>query len=224
MSVIRRQGFGRRTRRRLADVRVALYVSLSDAALIGCWFTLLVVEPRRPFTALAGLTVLVFGALIRTNLIIENVSARHPNERPLPRRIATGVLFAGIWVAWLLVAERVGSAVGIAAATVLLVFGLVSYFGVQWYVVSATCPPVHRTRRRVPSVGTVLVPSIAIGFAAATLLWLVWYGGPTLASTSLSVGESIVYLELPVVISGIFVLWCGSFLGTHRFLRSLPGW
>ncbi len=224
MSVIRRPGFGRRTRRRVVDFRAALSVAVVDAATVGCWFTLVVIEPRRPFTALAGLTVLFFGALVRTNLISETLGGDSAGDQPRPRRIVAATVYATIWLGWLIAAESVGAASGLLFGTLVLVGGLVSYFVIQWFFVLRVSPYTALPMNAVPHLRTVIVPATLLGLGATVLLGIVWFGSATLISATIPLGDRALLFEIHVVVAGILVLGCCSFLGTHRYLSAIPDW
>lgn len=222
MSVIRGSRIGRHTSRRGLDVRAAIVVGLVDALLVGCWFVLAVFEPRRPYTVLAGLTVLVFGTVLRTALISETVGPVQPSDRPRPHRLVLAICYAIVWLGWLSAVETDASATSLTMSALLLGAGLLTCHLLHWIVLTRLRTSGRSTRRRWPQLRAVVIPAALFSVAGFLLGVLVWHDGPAVVATSIPLGELILRVEIPLVGFGLVTLWCCSVIGTHRFLRAVP--
>ncbi|MFC3958491.1 hypothetical protein [Halovivax cerinus] len=211
-----------RTRRPapIADVRTAFWVSLIDTVTIGCWFTLVVIESRTHFTALAGLGVLWFGALLRTGFVVTSLGWDHTMTNP--RWIVVSGIYTAIWIGWLLIAEGIGGRIGVSLAGAVLVVALTLHFAIANGMARPRAP-------RSPEPGSIdwslaLAPAVVLASGATVLLGLVWYVDVTMYATTLAVGTQTIVLEVDTIAHGIAAFGCGSFLGTHRLLSSAASW
>ncbi|WP_247728901.1 hypothetical protein [Halovivax limisalsi] len=222
MSVMRGSRVGEFSGRRGLAVRAAMVVGLVDALLVGCWFALVAFEPRRPYTVLAGLTVLVFGAVIRTGLIGETAGPTWTIDRPSPHRLVVATCYAIVWLGWLVAVETFAFAPGLAVSTILLGGGLLACHLLHWSVLTRLRTTDRSIRRHSQRLRAATIPALLYSLAGLFLGLLAWYDGPAFVATSIPFGELIVRLEVPIVLFGLFGLWCCSVLGTHRFLRAVP--
>ena len=218
MSVIRRPGIGRRTRRRLDGLHAALSVAVVDALTIGCWFALVVVESRTAFTALAGLGVLLFGALLRSGLVWTTTEAASPSP---PRQLLATVCYAGCWLGWLLLAETVGGLTGLVVAAVALTLALTLQFAVEFVLVHSYSKPLSAVTSTVPHPVRFVAPAAILAFGATSMLFTVRFADWGVLTLSLPVGASTLTVEIRTVVHGILVLGCCSFVGHHRLVRSV---
>ncbi|WP_290815793.1 hypothetical protein [Halovivax sp.] len=222
MSVIRRPGYGRRTRRRIVDLRIALSIAAVDAATVGCWFALVVVEPRTAFGAVAGLCVLVFGGLLRTGFVGAALDGEGFIARPA--RFAAATAYAATWLAWLIVAEAVGGAIGLLVAGLSLAALLSAHFALEFLFVHNGAAPAAESVDALAPAASFVVPATLLAVGATTLLGIVWFVDWTVFSLVLPVGPWSMAVEVRTVVNGFFVLACCSFVGNHRFLSGLPEW
>ena len=216
MSVARRRGIGSQTRRRLTVLRVSLVVGGIDALTVGSWFVLVALEPRTTFTALSGLVVLIFGAVVRTGLVSFALS-RSGIDRSTPQHVASGAVFAGAWVCWLLVAETIGSGPGMVVAGILFFGMLLVHFGLQWWTI--VWHPEFRSNDP-PRVSSLALSACLLVASATIMLAVVWYADLVLTAATIPIGSSSLRLEVPTVLAGISVLACCSGIGTLRLLSS----
>ena len=218
MSVIRRPGIGRRTRRRLDGLHAALSVAVVDALTVGCWFALVVVESRTAFTALAGLGVLLFGALLRSGLVWTTTEAASPSP---PRHLLATVCYAGCWLGWLLLAETVGGVTGLLVAGLALTVALTVQFAVEFVLVHSHSQPLSTVVRTLPHPARLVGPAAILAFGATSLLFTVHFADWSVLTLSLPIGAWTLSVEIRTVIHGIIVLGCCSFVGHHRLVRSV---
>lgn len=221
MSVIRRPVTGRRRRTRIGDARTAFWVAVVDAGTVGCWFGLVVLETRSVFTALAGLGVLSFGALIRTGLIASSLGGIRDVGRP--QWLVVAGAYAAIWIGWLLVAEWIGGVAGVLVAGTLLAVFLGSHSSIEYRLARPWTDPTV-SDRSTDWRAAVVIPAVALAVGATALLGFVWFGESTLFETSIALGRRTVVFEIHAALNGVALLGCSSFVGTHRLLseQSLP--
>lgn len=205
---------------RIADVRTALWVAFVDTATVGCWFALVVIESRTVFTALAGLSVLCFGALLRTGLIATSLDQRYDAGSPRWMIVSGG--YAAIWLSWLLVAEAIGGRYGLLLAGAALVAALAVHFSIAYRL--ATPRSALVTTDRSIDWSLAVGPAIALASGATVLLGFVWFADAPLYSTTLAVGTRTIVFETNAALNGVAVLGCCSFLATHRMLSVQTAW
>lgn len=221
MSVIRRPVTGRERRTRIAGVRTAFWVAIVDAGAVGCWFGLVVLETRSVFTALAGLAVLSFGALVRTGLIATSLGGVRDIERP--RWFVVAGAFAAVWIGWLLVAEWIGGVAGVLVAGILLAVLLGSHTSIEYRLARPWSDP-KVTDRSTGWRAAVVIPALTLAVGATALLGFVWFWESTLFQTSVAIGQRTIVFHVSSVLNGVALLAGSSFLGTHRLLseQSVP--
>ena len=218
MSVIRRPGIGRRTRRRLDGLHAALSVAIVDALTVGVWFALVVVESRTAFTALAGLGVLLFGALLRSGLVWATSDVAIPAP---PRQLLAAVCYAGCWVGWLLLAETVGGLTGLLVAGVALTGALTFQFAAEFVLVRSHSRSLSTGVRSLPNPIRLIAPAAILAFGATSLLFAVRFADWSVVTVSFPLGASTLSVEIRTIVHGILVLGCCSFVGHHRLVRSV---
>ncbi|ELZ07198.1 hypothetical protein C479_15482 [Halovivax asiaticus JCM 14624] len=216
MSVHRGTEYVRRTGRRTGRLTTAFWVAVVDAATIGGWFTLLVLEPRTLYTALAGLAVLCFGAVLRTGFVASSASRRcDPTD---PRWLFVSALYAAIWVFWLLTAEALGGRVGVLLAGGGLVVALLCHFAISTVLARPTEP---FTVRRLSVHVLALTPALSLAVGATAMLGIGWLAEPATYTTTAAIAGRTIVVELHALVHGGSVLACCSFVGTHRLLSRI---
>lgn len=205
----------------MGEVRTAFWVSVVDAGTVGCWFGLVVLETRSVFTALAGLGVLCFGALIRTGLIASSLGGIRDVGRP--QWLVVAGAYAAIWIGWLLVAEWIGGVAGLVVAGILLAMFLGSHSSIEYRLARPWSDPTV-SDRSTDWTAAVVVPALTLAVGATALLGFVWFGDSTLYETTIAIGRRTVVFEIHAVFNGVALLGCSSFVGTHRLLseQSIP--
>lgn len=207
MSVIRQPGvFGRHTRRRLVGVTAAFVAAALEAAAVGLWFTLVVIESRTASTALAGLGILFCGALLRVGVFGATTTAIR--SLLTPRRVGVTLVLVGSWISWLFVAEWIGGVPGLLAAGSLLTTALSAQFVLERRVFRF-----HENRQcHVMALYSALLASIG----ATTLLASVWFTDWAVTTDPITVGSSSVFLSVEAFQIGLVVFGVFVFLSQQR--------
>ncbi|MFC6717726.1 hypothetical protein ACFQGT_08805 [Natrialbaceae archaeon GCM10025810] len=215
MSVLQRPGIlGRRTQNRVTGLTAAFSVTIVEALTVSAWFALVVFESRTPFTALAGLSILLFGAVLRTGILATTVG-RLENLTP-SRRTVSAIVFAGSWPCWLLVAEGIGGPEGLIVAGAVLSALLSAHCSLERrFVRSHTMVP-PRNIVPVPRTISALVPGLLLAAGASTLLAVTWYADWSVVTFAFPTVAETVALEIRSVLAGFAAFACFSFVAQER--------
>lgn len=220
MSVIRRPDvLGRRTRRRVAGLSGAAWIAAVETLAVGTWFALVAIESRTAFTAVAGLSVLLFGALVRTG-VVASVLGGLGRLNPL-RRFASASALAGAWVCWLLVAELVGGWTGIGVAGVLLVVLLALQSAIERRTVRRQVIVPSLASVPVPGIRSALLPAVLLTTGASTMLAVAWFAEWAGTVLILPVVWWTVAVGLDPALAGLVVFALCAFLAQERRLTQL---
>lgn len=221
MSVIRRPDvLGRRSQRRVDGLTSALSVSTVEAFSVGTWFALVAVEARTAFTALAGLGVLMFGALLRTGFFESAVGARTALNHA--RRLTAAATFAACWLCWLLVAEAVGGWLGLFVGGAVLALLLAVQFAVERRTVRLHPSSHPFAVFSIPGPATIaILPAILVAIGATTLLGIAWFANWSVLSIFVPVGPWSLVIEVQSFAFGFLAFGCCSFLAQQRRIRRL---
>ncbi|WP_425494213.1 hypothetical protein [Natronobiforma cellulositropha] len=207
---------GRATQRRLVGVTSALSAATVEAAAVGLWFVLVVVETRTLFTALAGLGVLLFGSLVRTG-VFDAVAGRRSRDASEPIRFALALVLATCWLTWLVAAELVGGQNGILVAFALLASTLSLQFSLErrWYGASGGWPSLTDAVKTVAA-------GVVVAAGASLLLAATWFLDWRLVVAYVPVGDLTLALEIGGLAVGLASYGVCSFLGQQqRIARAL---
>ncbi|MXV63402.1 hypothetical protein GS429_15290 [Natronorubrum sp. JWXQ-INN-674] len=212
MSVIRQPGvLGRTTQRRVLGVTAALSAAAVEAVAVGLWFTL-VVGTRTTSTALAGLGILFCGSLLRAGVFGATVS--EVGDLLQPRRLGAALVATGGWIVWLLIAERIGSVLGLIVATILLAGILVGQFELERHV--------FRLRSTYGTARTPLIPALLLAVGASTLLASAWFTDWAVATPPLALEVTTLVIRIEALQVGVVVFALFAFLAhQQRFERLL---
>lgn len=197
----------------------ALSTSTVEAFAVGTWFALVAVEARTTFTALGGLGVLMFGALLRTGFFGSAVGAHTSLTRS--RRLAAAAVFAGSWLCWLFVAEAIGGWGGLAVAGAVLATLLTAQFTLERRAVRLYTLPHPATVLSVPSPATAILPATVLAIGATTLLGITWFADWSILSLSVPVGTRTLAIELRTFALGFLAFGCCSFLAHEQRIQRL---
>lgn len=214
MSVIRRPGvLGQTTRRRIVGVTGALSTAAVEMLAVGTWFALVVVHGRTLLSALAGLAILLGGALFRAGVYRAVTDSRGSLRRP--DRVATTMSLAACWLTWLLVAEAVGGAEGALAGGAVLAGCLSLQFFAERCAFEVAGD-------RSPAAAVVAPTIIAVG--ATAMLVAAWHVDWTLVNTSFSFADRTLVVDVGAFAIGFACFGLCSFVGHQRRLeRALCG-
>ena len=223
MRVSRRSNvLGRRARRRLDGLRAALAAAIVEVSTVGTWFALIVFETRTAYTALAGIGVLLFGALVRTG-VTGSAVGRTPLVS-LWRRLLAATLFAASWPWWLLVAESVDGRTGVFVAGAVLAALLSTQFALEHRAVRLPPAPSPSAVIRTSGVRGVVFPAVVLAVGATTLLALTWFTTGVVYAVGIPVGEQTLYVEASSLVVGLLVFGLCSLLAhDRRITRLLDG-
>lgn len=220
MSVIRRPDvLGRRAQRRVDGVTGALSAAIVEVLAVGIWFSLVIVETRTAFTALAGLGVLLFGALLRTGFFgaaVGNLSTLTPW-----RRFIVAAVFASSWLCWLLIAETIGGQTGLVTAAVALAGLLIVQFWLERRAVRLDTALSLPTSVSFPGLRTAIVPAFVLTIGATTMLWTVWFADWSLLSLVMPVGFRTLIVEVRTYVLALLVFGLCSFLAQKRRIEGM---
>ncbi|MFW5974420.1 MAG: hypothetical protein ACOCPZ_03480 [Natrialbaceae archaeon] len=220
MSVIRRPDvLGRQGRRRIVGISGAAWAATVESLSVGTWYALLVVEPRTAFTALGGLSVLAFGALLRTGIVGSVLGGL--GRYTLPRRALSAVALSACWLCWLLVAERIDGRFALPIAGAVLVVLLSLQFALERRAVSLHAVPRASKLLTVPGVRTALLPAVVLAVGSTILLATSWYAESSLLAVVVPLGEESATVDVPTALVGLVGFACCSFLAQERRLRRL---
>lgn len=212
MSVIRQpEVLGRTARRRVVGVTAALSAAAVETLAVALWFGL-VGESRTTSTALAGLGILFCGSLLRAGVFGATVSDL--GDLLQPRRLGVALVLTTGWICWLLVAELIGGAVGIAVATTLLAGVFTSQFLLERRVFHRSAT--HRITF------TPILPGVLMAAGASTLPAAAWFTDWGLSLPPLSLGVTTIVIRIEALQIGILVFGLFVFLAhQRRFQRIL---
>ena len=218
MSVIRRPSvLGRRAQRRIDGLTAAFSTATVEAIAVGTWFALVAVETRTSYSAIAGLTVLIFGAFLRTGFYGSAVGTL--NSLTLTRRVIAAALFAGSWLCWLLLAETIGGVVGMMVAAFLLASLLAIQFSLERRAVTLRPTPQPTTLFVVPRTTTALLPAIVLAIGATALLGITWFVDVPSVAVMVPVGSRTIFVELGAFVLGILTFAGCSLLAQERRIQ-----
>ena len=213
MSVIRYPGqVDRGRRRRLVGLTASVATALVDTIAVSIWLALVVIGTRTALTALLGLGILLVGAFLRSRIFGSAVGERRSIRRP--GRLATAVAVATGWVAWIFVAEWIGSVLGMVVGGVVLGACLLfAFFAERVAVIDGDV-----TRSERPS----LVSPLVLALGSSVLLASLWF---TTWTTSLTVsgGSRPLLFTIDAVHLGVLLFALCAFLAHRRRVRRYLG-